>query len=102
MKLAEEIAMYLLIALICYLVRLDLCATGVKERHNVVEELDQKVGSNARKGWKLRRMPSGLSSGLETSSNHMFGSPSQISCMTLAKSSSALASSNSNGAHKPC
>lgn len=102
MKLAEEIAMYLLIALICYLVRLDLCATGVKERHNVVEELDQKVGGNARKGWKLRRMPSGLSSGLETSSNHMFGSPSQISCMTLAKSSSALASSNSNGAHKPC
>lgn len=57
----------------------------------MVDELDRKVGSSARKDWKLRRMSSGLRAGLETSNNHMFGAPSQISCMTtLAKSFSVL------------
>lgn len=92
MKPAEEITTHLLIALVRYLARLALFTKGGKKRYNVVEELAQKVGSSARKDWKLRTMSSGLRAGLETSSNHMFGVPSQISCMTLAKSFSVLVS----------
>lgn len=94
--------MYLLIALLHYLARLVLYTKEGEKRYYVVEKLDQKVGSSARKDWKLRRMSSGLRAGLETSSNHMFGAPSQISCMTLAKSFSVSTSNLSNGGNKPC
>jgi len=101
-KLVEESTTYLLIALVRYLERLALFTKGGKSRYNVVEKLDQKVGSSARKDWKLRRVSSGLRAGLETSSNHMFGAPSQISCITLAKSFSDSTSNLSNGGNKPC
>lgn len=91
-KQAEEMTAYLLISLVRYLARLALFTKEGKKRYDVVEELDQKVGSSARKDWKLRRMSSGLRAGLETSGNHMFDAPSQISCMTLAKSFSVLVS----------
>lgn len=93
---------YLLIALVHYLARLALSTKGGKKRYNEVGELDQKVGSSARKDWKLRRMSSGLRAVLETSRNHVFGAPSQISCMTLAKSSNVSASNLSNGGNKLC
>jgi len=83
-KLAKEITACLQIALVCYLARLALFTNAGKKRYNVVEELAQNIGSNARRDWKLRRMSSGLSAGSEIRSNHMFASPSQISCMTLA------------------
>lgn len=76
----------------CYLARLALFIKAGKKRYNVVEELAQNIGSNARRDWKLRRMSSGLSAGSEIRSNHMFASPSQISCMTLAKSFTVLVS----------
>lgn len=91
-KLVEEITTYLLIALVLYLVRLALFTEAEKKRDSVVEALAQTIGSSPRKDWKLRRMTSGLRTDLETSSNHMFGAPSQISCMTSAKSFSVLVS----------
>lgn len=102
MNLAEEITPYLLIALVHYLGMFGLLIKEGERQNNMVIELDQTVGSGARKDWKIRRMCSGLRGGLEATHNHMFGASSQISCMTLAKSFNVSASNLSNGGNKPC
>lgn len=55
MKLAKETMTYLLIALVCYLTRLALFIKAGKKRHNVVEELAQKVGSSSRRDLKIKK-----------------------------------------------